>query len=247
MKSIFIFITMVISINLTNATAITYGEKLEITPEYIATIWGKSDDGLYAEPICSGVLIASNKLLTTAHCVYDRDIIYITFPNDLTEYKVEYKINNSNYKSDSKLFDISVLKLAETVNKKIVNLPPKNDKPLLMIKNLFVIGNGLNENNESNGEYKYALQSDLSLDGQKYYNEFIESNMIAAGRYLPDRELFSKACPGDSGSPLIASFGGIETLLGLVSFGADDCSIPAPSVYVRVSSYLDFIKQAIEA
>jgi len=247
MKSFVFFTFLVVVINLTNATAITYGEKLDSTPDYIATVWGKSNDGLLAEPICSGVLVADNKLLTAAHCVFNKDVLFISFPNDPSEYKVEYKINHSNYNSDSKLFDISVLKLTESLNKKIITLPPKNDKPLLMISNLFVIGNGLNENNESDGEYRFAFQSDLSYDGGKYYTEFIENNMIAAGRYLPDRQLFSKACPGDSGSPLIASFGGIETLLGLVSFGADDCTIPAPSVYVRISSYIDFIEQAIEA
>lgn len=247
MKLFIFFISMTSILNLTNASAITYGEKLENTPEYIATIWGKSEDGLLAEPICTGVLIKNNKLLTAAHCVYNRDIVFISFPNDETEYKIEYKINNANYKSESKLYDLSVLKLNDEVNRKLISLPPKNDKSLLSIINLYIIGNGLNENNESDGEYKIAFQNDLSLEGEEFYEEFIDENMIVAGRYLPDSESYSKACPGDSGSPLIASFGGVETLLGIVSFGADDCSISAPSVYVRVSSYLDFIEQAMEA
>lgn len=230
-----------------NSYAITYSNKLESTPEYLVTIWGKSEDGLVAEPICSGSLISNNKIITAAHCVYNRDIVFVSFENDSKEYKIDYKINHSSYKAESKLYDLSVLKMSETVDKKYISLPPKNDKSLLSISNLYILGNGFDENNNRDGRYTFSYQNDLSLQGGKYFDEFDDANMIAAGRFIQEVDNFSKACIGDSGAPLIATFGGVDTLLGVVSFGADDCSINAPSVYSRVSSYLEFIDQALES
>eukprot|EP00803_Ostreobium_quekettii_P002707 evm.model.scf_2398.4 EVM.evm.TU.scf_2398.4 scf_2398:22079-24181(+) len=50
------------------------------------------------------------------------------------------------------------------------------------------------------------------------------------------------ACGGDSGNPVVATDG--ETLLGIVSFGPQNCfAVETPSVSTSVSEFLDFISK----
>ena len=136
--------------------------------------------------------------------------------------------------------------MSEPVNNKFLSLPPVNDKPLLLIDNLYILGNGEDENGERDYKFKKSLQMDLSSNGGSFYEKFDQSLQISAGRYIAEIENYSKACKGDSGAPLVATFGGIETLLGLVSYGSEDCKTAAPSIFVRVGVHREFIKQALE-
>lgn len=57
--------------------------------------------------------------------------------------------------------------------------------------------------------------------------------------------LFSDACLGDSGGPLIRDFdneerGTLSYLSGVVSFGNRNCA-HGPAVYTRVTAFLEFI------
>ncbi|CAD7079084.1 unnamed protein product [Hermetia illucens] len=54
------------------------------------------------------------------------------------------------------------------------------------------------------------------------------------------------ACSGDSGGPLVQENGGKLEIIGVVSWGYIPCgSVDAPSVYTRVSAYIDWIKERI--
>ncbi|XP_058826428.1 trypsin-1-like [Topomyia yanbarensis] len=54
------------------------------------------------------------------------------------------------------------------------------------------------------------------------------------------------ACSGDSGGPLLLIEGGVQTQVGIVSWGWIPCgSIGRPSVYVGVASYRDWIDKQI--
>ena len=48
-------------------------------------------------------------------------------------------------------------------------------------------------------------------------------------------------CQGDSGGPLIANINEKYTLVGVTSFGLGCAQKNSPGVYVRVSSFIDFI------
>lgn len=56
-----------------------------------------------------------------------------------------------------------------------------------------------------------------------------------------------KTCRGDSGGPVILTNGTVAQLVGLVSWGKNDCSGDGrPSVFTRVESYLGWIDQAMK-
>jgi hypothetical protein len=48
-----------------------------------------------------------------------------------------------------------------------------------------------------------------------------------------------RTCSGDSGSPLVVKFNGELIQVGLTSRGDGDCNAHVPSVFTRVTSYLD--------
>lgn len=52
-------------------------------------------------------------------------------------------------------------------------------------------------------------------------------------------------CNGDSGGPLTVRQNNQHILVGLVSFGAIDCTAPFPAVFSRVTSFLDWIAVAL--
>lgn len=55
------------------------------------------------------------------------------------------------------------------------------------------------------------------------------------------------ACSGDSGGPLVTKDGDSTTQVGIVSWGMMPCgSVGAPSVYTRVSAFIDFINANVQ-
>lgn len=53
------------------------------------------------------------------------------------------------------------------------------------------------------------------------------------------------ACKGDGGGPMVCEQGGSWKLVGVVSWGIGCGQYGVPGVYVRVSHYLDWIKQVV--
>jgi secreted trypsin-like serine protease len=68
-------------------------------------------------------------------------------------------------------------------------------------------------------------------------HEHIDHSMMCAGG-VKNRD----ACGGDSGGPVIAKNNGKDVLVGIVSWGADECGEEGvPGVYARVTHALNFI------
>lgn len=246
-KILLTFFSILLVFGNDTSSAITYAPDSVAAPGYLARIWLKSLDGAYAEQSCAGALLTPQTVITAAHCVYERDIVFINLGDDEKEYRVLKKIIHVNYNREDNLYDIAIIVLSEPSTNKFISLPPINDKPLLMIDNLYTLGNGEDENGERDYKFKKSLQMDLSSNGGSFYEKFDDTLQISAGRYIAEIENYSKACKGDSGAPLVATFGGIETLLGLVSYGSEDCKTAAPSIFVRVGVHREFIKQALES
>uniref|UniRef100_A0A8C5MW66 Ovochymase-2 n=1 Tax=Leptobrachium leishanense TaxID=445787 RepID=A0A8C5MW66_9ANUR len=54
------------------------------------------------------------------------------------------------------------------------------------------------------------------------------------------------SCVGDSGGPLICKVKSQYLLVGVVSWGSDECDLKAPAVYTNVSSYSDWLSDYID-
>ena len=53
---------------------------------------------------------------------------------------------------------------------------------------------------------------------------------MAVGKYDKTQKMYAGACSGDSGGPLFANSNGQQYLVGVTSFGAEDCEEFSPSV-----------------
>jgi len=188
---------------------------------------------------CTAVLIDDQWVLTAAHCVDGKDKFAIKFGGDFTAggkvTRVDYFAIHSKYDDKKNINDIALLHITDKLPYYHVKLPPVNDYELLK-KPMYSIGLGVNENNEYTGELNYTIQN-LTF----YLNKF--STKIPALYYDKTTKKYSLPCSGDSGGPLVAS-GREAILLGITSYGAENCAPSSPAFYTRVSAYLEWIQNA---
>ncbi|KAM4800923.1 chymotrypsin-like protease CTRL-1 [Urocitellus parryii] len=74
---------------------------------------------------------------------------------------------------------------------------------------------------------------------RQYWGSRITDSMICAGASG------ASSCQGDSGGPLVCQKGNTWVLIGVVSWGTNNCDVQAPAVYTRVSKFNTWINQVI--
>lgn len=101
-----------------------------------------------------------------------------------------------------------------------------------------IAGWGLDSAGMQPTKLQYAELNIISNAECRYtFNKYIDPTKICVA--TKDGE---STCDGDSGGPLVLASSHVQ--VGIVSFGTwMGCSAPAPDVFTRVSSYLDWIKE----
>lgn len=83
------------------------------------------------------------------------------------------------------------------------------------------------------------------LDYGQGYHDSLNSDGVGITRYCAyDPSKKKDACQGDSGGPLQTHQTGINTVVGIISFGFG-CANGLPGVYTRVAVYLDWIYSVV--
>lgn len=107
----------------------------------------------------------------------------------------------------------------------------------------------LDKNSQSPVKMKLGL---AKLNQQKcfftYRNFFIEKLILDDSQICAGGKANKNTCRGDSGGPLMARLPNSHNwyLEGIVSFGPKICAKAYPGVYVKVSSYLDWIAKHLK-
>jgi secreted trypsin-like serine protease len=204
--------------------------------------------------LCGGTMIASNKVLTAAHCSQESAGQYFIIPgfyafsDQLREsdiFPVRRVAVHPGYNDVTSANDAAILTLTRNYFTKIVPVLSGTNK--LTGNNGVVIGIGLTSTNPQTNpnalqEVSAPITSNSSCNNQ--WESFagispIQPNMICAGFTTDARG----SCSGDSGSALFVQINGQRVIAGTVSFGFGQCELNrATQAYARMTSMTDFIR-----
>jgi hypothetical protein len=236
----------------TPANSITFGREVtngsEAFPSVIS-IWTSEDPEDSPQFSCSGTLIDVRIVLTAAHCISNTGLYFIKFGNDQLDddagfLPVSATWRDPRYSESQNANDLGLLLLSQGIETEGITplLSSKSIGKVMATKGvkLEVVGWGQDQNGEK-ATYLRRAQVDNQSAKFKKVKGWRDEIWLAVGKYNSKEKVYAGACFGDSGGPLFASLGSKKYLVGVTSFGAEDCEYGLPSIYAKLSYYADKI------
>ncbi|XP_013774791.1 cationic trypsin-like isoform X2 [Limulus polyphemus] len=209
----------------------------------------------FHEPFCGGTVVASQWILTAAHCVRRR--LYIragehdVMDEDGSEQEVRVADSfvHPNYDSETVDSDVALLKLRHSLSMNVDVWPvclPSQEAELSVRTLVTILGWGKSYKLDMLGmDVLHEARVPIAnvQDCQQVYDDHnISDNMICAG-YKRGRV---DSCDGDSGGPLLYQVNGRWEVHGVISFGQGCGEKRKYGVYAKVSKFVKWIKETIE-
>lgn len=215
-----------------------------------------STRGANGSSFCGGTLVAPNVVITAAHCVFT-NAASITARVKGTGTKkaqggealqVAQAIQHPNYNSGTQDNDIAILILA--TNSAVTPLPiDQGAQALNAFDGQQVKAIGWGTTSQGGNAARNLKEVDVPVvsqdvcNGRTAYRNSITKRMICAGLAAGGAD----SCQGDSGGPLVKNINGVQTLVGVVSWG-EGCAQPGKyGVYARIKTTQNFLKKYVKA
>ena len=229
--------------------------------------------GMRAAQICGGTLTTPTLVITAAHCVTGRQassLVVGSYPNGDLRSKQGRVVDvqairiHPRYDTTSQANDIAVITLASAIDgvrtltpanaqeaetlagpgasARVAGWGATNKEPPWQQSPTYRVGNLVVFPRTSCGGGQDFTYEGVTFRGYKR-GDVVRSKMICAAGLRKDKPVDS--CVGDSGGPLVAGSGSKRRIIGVVSWGLDECgSTRGAGVYVRVSAYASWLERA---
>ncbi|XP_045127267.1 transmembrane protease serine 11D-like isoform X2 [Portunus trituberculatus] len=212
-----------------------------------------------SKPFCGASIIASQWILTAAHCVNrytaNRANVVIgehdwsiTEDTPVTKIKaIKEVIIHDGYNDQTMNNDIALLKLETPIvfptNNKVAPICLPSAGNLFESVSAIVSGWGTLTSGGSQPDIlnhvTVQTMTNEECKNKNYSSDDITDNMICAGVSQGGKD----SCQGDSGGPLVTDNATNSELIGIVSWGSGCAAEGYPGVYTRVTNYLPWIQE----
>ncbi|KAH8372329.1 hypothetical protein KR093_011050, partial [Drosophila rubida] len=212
---------------------------------------------------CGGSLISLQFVLTAGHCLTDatsaRLYLGATTYANATAAEATFEVQHSSfhvypgYLGFGGYHDLALIRLPHQVTptervRPIALAPQFMQQSLLQGQLVSTAGWGatsdaLNTTTRSPDQVGVLQYANVRvLEQQRCICLFLPGLVSAKRHICTDGQGGRGACEGDSGGPLVYRWRNVSYLIGLTSFGsAMGCEVNAPTVYTRITAYLEWI------
>ena len=216
------------------------------------SLWVDQEDDNGPIFICSGTLISSQLILTAAHCFQGIKGAFFVEVGATTlgsgkKIGIDSFWVSPRYNKASIVNDVAVGHLLIPHE---LSVYPRLDNSATTGSSTkakaTILGWGSDQNGEITGDLRKTTVSFQSVSALRSYGRgFNTKTNLAAGTYISKERIYTAACHGDSGGPLITGTLSKPVISGIVSYGpAESCNLTIPTVFSRVSYYLGDISTA---